>query len=367
MKKRFFSRYSIKTPNSLLSRLEKAEGKSRIWQLAFGADEMCLHDYGQGIRSDIYLDANDIDDAIHISNTYAENIMGVLDLSTTSPSMAARLDFIYDASPLIKDRDFYQFHYLPADERNIRKIDGDMFDKLFHSMDEYFDGRITRAAQWFKRAQNEEDNITRFIFYWTGLESLNLLLCEHYGISEDDRELKCPKCKHRIFPVTSVGIKRLIIDDIKSPARDFSTIRELRVRLMHGQGKWDRAFLEDVKKFIPTLRTALLTGICMIIHLDADTMRTLLSIKSTKFEDHIQIVLKAKLLEFTPVSIGEFAQQPYIEMITDEVVDRSISTQGKLTLTKHHVFKSINGRFDDKIETKAYRGFNSAIEKFNFV
>jgi hypothetical protein len=132
----------------------------------------CVYTIYLGITSDIYLDAESIDKAQFSSNLYAENITGVLDLSTSSPSMKTKLEFIFDASPNVQERDFCQLFYLPPAERNIKPLNFDLFSKLFHAMDEHFDGRITRASQWLKRAQLEDDFMNKFIYLWTGSSQL---------------------------------------------------------------------------------------------------------------------------------------------------------------------------------------------------
>ena len=205
--------------------------------------------------------------------------------------------------------------------------------------------------------------MNKFIYLWTGLESINLLLCEHFSIPPADRELRCSKCNHKIYPVTNIGIKKLFADTLKLPPSVFSSVRDSRVRLMHGQGKWDKAFLDNIRQQTPIMRNALIYGICTLIHIEAGIIQKILAEKPFKYEEDIHILLRAKLLDFDPLPIIDYLKQPHIEIVNDDIIDRAITKEGKMTLTRHSKFRSVNGRFNKDISIQIIGKSASAIEK----
>jgi hypothetical protein len=94
-----------------------------------------------------------------------------------------------------------------------------------------------------------------------------------------------------------------------------------------------------------------------------DIIKDILTEKPLRYEENIRILLKAKLLDFVPLPITDYLKQPHIEIVQDDVTNRVISKEGKLTLTRHNQFRSVNGLFGKDVEIQILGKSASAIEK----
>ncbi|MFX0141617.1 MAG: hypothetical protein ACFFDN_48715, partial [Candidatus Hodarchaeota archaeon] len=181
--RKYFVRYFIETPNSISKRSEVESSKSAAWKFNIGKKEIALYDRKNGLSSDIYLEEKSLERAEQESKAIIENILNLIDFSNSSASSPALLMTIYDASPNLSKREFKQIIYMPISDRNFKVVKEDVFGEIFSSFDKNQEARIARAISWLRKAHLEENHIDEFIAYWTGLESINKLLCDFFEIS----------------------------------------------------------------------------------------------------------------------------------------------------------------------------------------
>ena len=248
VKKRYFLRYFIKTPNSIGNRKEIENGKISAWKFVFGNNEISLIDHIDGLFSDLLVEANSMEEAERKSKVFVENILNLIDFSTSSASSSAVLVNIYDASPnKLPRREYKQIFYLPLKERNIFPLNEKAFGEIFYCFNNFNDKKIIRAISWLRKGHLEENCIDKFIAFWTGLEVINELLADKFNVPLDERKMKCKKDdgSFQEIPIT-VGIRKLF-EEIKEK-KLFKEIRQTRGKLLHGGGSLDDNFVNKIKE-----------------------------------------------------------------------------------------------------------------------
>lgn len=364
MNKKYFVRYVIETPNSIANR-KGIEGHNVV-AMKFNLDktEISLYDHKYGLISDSYLEAESLDEAEQKSKVFIENILNLIDYSTSSASGPALLVIAYDATDDLNQRAFKQIIYKSLLERNIKVVKQEIFEDIFKAFDKNKDARIVRATSWLRKAYLEKNYIDKFIAYWTGLESINDLLCDFFLISAEDRKWKC-SCGRTILPVSSVGIKTLFLDAIKIDNRQFSKIRNARNDLIHGNAPLDDNFVEEIKQYSPICKKALIVGIGILLGIGGDIIDEITKEKTATYSEKIRLIIEANLKNFTTPKLEELGRQPRFEITDESLLERIVDNQGKLSIKRKMGFKAINADFD--IKALESRGDDdSSIEKSEF-
>lgn len=348
MTKRYFVRYFIETPNAISNRLEMENGKFSNWKFNLGNTEIILYDDKQGLQADLYLDAESLEKGEEKSKMFIENILNLIDFSTSSASSMSLFISIYDASLGLKERDYKQVIYQPISERNISVIDKDIFSEIFNAFDKNNDERIMRAISWLRKGFLEQKHVDKFIAFWTGLESINELLGNDFKIPAEERILKCQKCGTSLYRITA-GIERLFIDKLKVDKVIFKKIRNARGKLLHGGGPLDDNFINELKKYIPIVKKALSFGIGKLLQMSDNAIESIIEKKSKVYTEKYRIIFKAKLTNFYPPDLNEFNKQPRFDLIENNLLKREVHINGKLVLTISPKFNIVNATFKDII------------------
>jgi len=330
MTKRYFTRHFIETPNSIAPRQEIEKGKSFGWKFDFRGAEISLHDEKRGLWADCYIHAKTLDDAEEKSSALIENILTLVDFSTGSCSSSFFVSS-YDASPSLPRREYKQVFHVPMRERNVTVIDKKVFGELF---DKPKDERIVRSMSWLRKGYLEQNHIDRFIAFWTGLESINELLCDFFEVPTEDREFKCNKCANTIERLSSIGIKKLFLKEAKIDNTLFSQIRKARGKLLHGGGPLSNDFVNRIRKHNPLVRKALIIGIGKLLQIDAEIIEGIIQRKSVLYSEEIKFIIKTNLVDFNPPGIGESGKQPRLDIAENKLLGRIVDTQGTLDITK---------------------------------
>lgn len=350
MTKRHFVRYFIETPNAISNRLEIENGKFSNWKFNLGNTEIILYDDKQGLHADLYLDAESLEKGEEKSKMFIENILNLIDFSTSSASSMSLFISIYNASLGLKERDYKQVIYQPISERNISVIDKDIFSEIFNAFDKNNDKRIMRAISWLRKGSLEQKHVDKFVAFWTGLESINELLGDYFKIPAEERIIKCQKCGTSLYPITA-GIERLFMDKLKVDKVIFKKIRNARGKLLHGGGPLDDNFINELKKYIPKIKKALSFGIGKLLQMSDNNIENIIKKKSKVYAEKIRIIIKAKLTNFNPPDLNEFNTQPRLDLIENNLLKREVTKNGKLVLTINPKFKKVNATFkDEKVE-----------------
>lgn len=348
MTKRYFVRYFVETSNALSNRREIENGKFNNWKFNLGNTEIVLYDDKQGLRADFYIDAKSLEKGEEKSKIFIENILNLIDFSTSSASPSPLFISIYDASLGLMEREYKQVFYQLIPERNISVVDKDIFSELFNAFDKNNDERVVRATSWLRKGYLEQKHVDKFIAFWTGLESINELLGDRFEIPAEERILKCQKCGTSLYPITA-GIERLFIDKLKVDKVIFKKIRNARGKLLHGGGPLDDNFINKLKKYIPKVKKALLFGIGVLLQVSDNTIENIIKKKPKVYTEKYRIIIKAKLIDFNPLGLNEFDKQPRLDLIEDTLLKREVTKEGKLVSTIHPKFNIVNATFKDII------------------
>lgn len=362
MAKRYFVRYFIKTPNSIGSRQEIESGKAFAWKFNFGDTEISLYDHKQGLFADFYIYAESFNYAEKKSKTFIENILNLIDFSTSSASSLVLLISGYDASKGLLEREYKQVFYVPIRERNVNVINKKIFSEIFDIFGKNEDERIVRAVSWLRKGYFEQKPIDKFIAFWTSLESLNELLCDFFKISTENRKIKCNKCGNVVFNISSIGIKKLFIDEANIDKELFEKIRGARGKLLHGGGPLNDNFVNEIKLCIPLTRKALITGIGKLLQMSDESIEDIVQQKPKMYKEKIRIILKANLLNFTPPKLKRIGKQPRVDLVDTDLLERIVDRQGKLNIKSRTKFKFNNATFD-KIALELWGEENTCITR----
>jgi hypothetical protein len=212
----------------------------------------------------------------------------------------------------------------------------------------------------------EQQLIDKFVAFWTGLESINELLCDLLNIANKDRETRCNKCGNLISSVSSVGIKKLFVDNIDIKTELFEKIRKARGKLLHGGGPLDNNFIEEIKRYIPLVKKALIMGIGRLLSIKSETIEKILKKNNRLYNERLRIILKANLINFIPPSLDEFGKQPRFDLIEQNLLERLVDKKDKLNLKVKSKFISQNAIFSN-ISFELWGDDNSALEKAQFI
>ncbi len=276
MEKKYFVRHSIETPNSLVSREEKVGEQYIFWKFKFNDAEVLIFDSDNGLFTDCYVRADSVKNAELLALTHTENIISMIDFANLSASSPARLLITYNASEGVKKREFKQLRYTPIPERNLKKIDMDIFNDVFSSLDKNLEAKILRGIHWLRKSLLEEKHIDKFIALWSGLESISERLCDYYEIPVEKRVFECSDCGHIFFDSFIKGVKELFIEEMNDGKQLFGRSRGLRNNVIHGNIPLDDKFLSKVKKYNPELLKLLIKGVGKVIPLKPATVNKIL-------------------------------------------------------------------------------------------
>jgi len=346
MAKRFFARYFIETPNALANRYELKHKPISAWKFNFGNNEISIYDHKHGLSSDSYIDESSLEQAELRSKTLIEYIVHLIDFTTSSASSLPLFISVYDASPNCKERNFKQFFYVPLPDRNISVIDKNIFTAVFSAFDRNKDGRIVRAISWLRKGYFEQKYIDRFIAFWTGLEAINEILAECFGIPLIEKRMKCPKCGESLGPITA-GVKKLFIDISKVEPELFGKIRRARGKLLHGGGPLDNKFINEIKNYNSIVREVLITGIGKLLQIDDGVINNVIKKRSKTYGEKLRLMIKANLLNFNPPGLEAFGKQPRFDLTENKILGELIDNHGKLDIDMASNFKAVNADFNN--------------------
>ena len=291
MNKRYFIRYFVETSNALSNRREIENGKFFHWKFNLGNTEIVLYDGKQGLYADFYIVAESLEKGEEKSRISIENILNLIDFSTSSASPMPLFISIYDASLGLVEREYKQVFYQPISERNISVIDKDIFRDIFNAFNKNNDERVVRAISWLRKGYLEQKHVDKFIAFWTGLESINELLGDYFEIPLEERIKKCDKCEAPLYKITA-GVERLFMDKVKVDKRIFTKIRRARGKLLHGGGPLDENFVNELKKYIPKVKKALLFGAGVLLQVSDNTIENIIKKNLKHTLKKLELLLK---------------------------------------------------------------------------
>jgi hypothetical protein len=149
----------------------------------------------QGFQYTVEIEGSDIDQAAEDAHGWAETIAFTLAAARRAAVGRVVLQLAYEITPDIAERDFRQWYWDPPIPIAKPPVDQAVFGELRERIDtlandataERLLWRSIISLSWFRQALEETDPLFRFYKLWVGVEALNPLLDEHYGIPTDQR------------------------------------------------------------------------------------------------------------------------------------------------------------------------------------
>jgi hypothetical protein len=363
--KKYFVRYFIEAPNAVGNRRNIENGNVFGWNFNFGSNEIGLYDHKQGLGVDCYVESESQLMAEEKSKTFVENVLNLIDFSTSSPSNSPLFISSYEATNRLLSRSFRQIFYIPIPDRNIKPINKEIFEEIFQKFNKNQDARIARAISWLRKGYLEQKFVDKFVAFWIGLESINELLCDSFQFPLEERKLKCD-CGKEISKITSVGIKELFINEVGIDKSLFDKIRNARGKLLHGGGPLDNNFVNEIKGYNPTVRNTLIAGIGRLLQIDNKIIKNIIQQKPKVYNEKIRLIVNAELINFNPPKLEEFGKQPRLDLTNQNLLERAVDKNGKLNLKMKSNFICRNATFNIT-GIDLYGDENTAIESASFV
>lgn len=357
---KYFVRFRITTPNTVADMKDKEKKLILGYDFIDGDDKFIIYDKPAGLIADGYIYADTMDNGQKKSSDIINNIINLIDFSTSTSSGVPFLDMIYDASPGKKQRKIKKFFRIEDEKRNFVIINKEILTNAFKVFITNNDNRITRASNWLRKGNFEEKTVDKFISYWTGLEAINKLLCDHFKISSKDRARIC-KCGEIINGLTSIGIEKLFSDVLKIDNDIFHKIRRARGKLLHGGGPLDDDFIKEIKDCNPIVHRALINGLGMLLEMDNEIIESIESKIPRKYKDTIQTVCITNIIDFSPPELEEMEKQPLFELSLEEK-QNEISENGEIIKEKKVKIKCPNVKLSNEGMIETYGSDNSCIQ-----
>ena len=220
----------------------------------------------EGIRIYASLPGANIDRAMQQARGVTNILLDQFTFLTKTSIPDLHIMKAYDVTPGKKSGRFIQYFYdLPLEPESLRQLDIDLLKRSsvnILGLSEVDNGRITRAMQWYRLATRSTSVLERFTCLWIGLETINLTLCNHYGV---ETEYSTCECCNKNVPILS-GVKKLFAD-IGDNVLKWGKISKLRATTLHGS-KPIHEIVPDLQKAVPSLETALYNGLSLISGLE---------------------------------------------------------------------------------------------------
>jgi hypothetical protein len=282
-----------------------------------------------GLSLEVKVNAQNIDEAIGKAKGIADGVTSFASLCSGVGMPIVREELAYDTSPEIYDRSHLQFfHEIPVTPSR-REIDHlamiDIMDKVINLGESDKRERVTRAIRWCRRGALALDPLERFTWYWIGLETLNPLLQNTFGVSTK--------------PTVS-GIRAAVRKFKPDESTLFTRMRELRVGLVHGK--------TDLKTMIPeavtlhnVTREILVRAILLILSI-SPTEKFLRDAVSA--ESPLVAAVVSTLHGSDPANLGPPGEHPHFELKSHEVKKAEVTESGvTATITTNLVARLANG------------------------
>ena len=357
---KYFVRFKITTPNTVTDISDTGKKEIPGYDFIDGDTKFIIYDKPAGLIADGYIYADTMDNGQKKSSDIINNIINLIDFSTSTSSAIPFLDMIYDASPEKKQRKIKKFFKIEDKRRNFVTINKEILTNAFKVFIANNESRIIRASNWLRKGNFEEKIVDKFVSYWTGLEAINKLLCDHFEISSKDRARIC-KCGEIINGLTSVGIEKLFSDILKIDNDIFHKIRKARGKLLHGGGPLDDDFIREIKDCNPIVRKALINGLGVLLDMDSEIIEKIESKIPRKYRDAIQTVYTTDIIDFYPPELEEMGKQPLIEPSVEEK-QIEINENGKIIKEKKVKIECPNATLSKDIMIDTYGSENSCIK-----
>ena len=310
--KRFFVEHTVDTPLSVGDRHQQQVGpRAIVYNIpnrnasihifdSLSADKRYGITTSSGLGIHIYLDANDLDDAVRMAKDISEVLLSTLSFAGLSECPPANWRRAYETTPGLTIRRYRQYftYHVPG---TMQQIETYIYSEVFRSIDPLPDERILRAMTWFRRGLSQENVYDELIYYWTAFETLNGLL---------EAALPEPVCKRE--PKLGKGMLRFFVARLRYGTDSYWVLKNTRNDIIHGLIPLTRELTDKIRSQIPELRRSCIAALCFLLGIASeieDRIADQIIARGEPFSGHMEVNI-----DFPDIPpLEQIGQQPYIE------------------------------------------------------
>lgn len=260
------------------------EPQTDVWNLQSGgasisfrriaeADLELFGDHGDYVAQiEIDVDSNDLEVVAAQSWDFLEISLTCLSYHSACEIHKSRRVTILDTTPGIEERAFRQYFYnLPIMGYPAVVRFEEFGKRLDQIMAKAESDRVLRSLRWFRKGLLEDDPLDQFLFFWHGLEAINVPLAAALGVPQKVTETTTRTCKvcgeQYEDPVTvNGGIEELYERAGVDQARR-KQIHSLRNGVSHGFAKVAELYGPAIN-LLPTMAGLLHRAISLCLAVD---------------------------------------------------------------------------------------------------
>ena len=210
-------------------------------------------------------------DALNLAMRASDGVLS--SLSFVAATGAGPLEPLAIFSEALEGCRLRQFIELPLGPGASRVIPAGRLQQVLPAIDELVGDpreRAYTAMSWYRKAALERQPIDAFTAAWLGLETLNALLAQHYGVANEETVRECPKCGEPVITAaTSAGIRELLT---RFGGRElWQRARRRRVALLHAVRPLAEVH-EELPQLARTFANALRRAVLLILDIPEDKL-----------------------------------------------------------------------------------------------
>jgi len=286
-----------------------------------------------GLKLAVKARGGNIDDAIRKAKAVADGVVSFACFCNAVGLPIVREELAYEITVGISDRDFLQlFHDVPV-QASRRELDPrimiDLMERVFGITDDDSRDRVSRAISWHRRGCLATDELEKFTWFWTGLETINPLLQDRFNVSDDP--ITCGNCGNQwMGPSTTSGVRAAVQKLLPNGTALHPRMKELRNGLIHGRTSLQSLRSEASALQRPT-REALVRSVLLLVSMSptAELLR-----ESLSAEAPISAAVMATLHGSDPSKLGPPSEHPHLDVESHKIQEAKPSSDGvKMTVT----------------------------------
>jgi len=360
--KRYFVEHVVDTPMSVGDRHQHQVGpRAIVYNMPNRNASISIFDslsadkrYGittsNGLGIHIYLDADDLDDAIRAAKDTTEVLLGTLSFASLSECPPANWRRAYEATPGLSVRRYRQYftYHVPG---TMQQVKTHIYSEIFRTIDPLPDERILRAMTWFRKALSQDNAYDELVHYWSVLETLDGLLeatlaTLPLGFTNTNRG----RFKE---PPSGKGMIRFFVRRLHYKPDQYWKLKNTRNEIVHGLVPLSRALTKKVRSQLPVLRRSCIAALGYVLGIKPQVEKAIseqILARGEPFSGHMEVDIDFPV---TP-PLAQIGQQPWIEFPPNKLT-LGISKDGTL-----------NARIDVKIGKTVAHNAKLLGEKIDF-
>ena len=323
----YFLHYFSEMPASISSRQEHQKSPAKIWNILFSGlnTEIFLMDSLKDINNlklhvglDFLAKTEDREETGAQQKTInlVEAILNIISLETLSSCKPAQLLSFIDATN--KDICSTKFYIRPFDNSfplsSLVRVDPSRFNMLWKAYDSSGNkDRIMRSLSWLRKGINSDNAVDEFVSYWIALEILQCVL---------KKKVKWD------------GIKEIFTRKEIIAACSFKDVCDARQELFHGFHELSDDFINKLKRYLDTLRRAVIYANLASLKIDKTSLDYSAFINRTPHRMQIRpySVFKGSIKNLPQEDQARIESFPKVEF-TPEEVNISLSENEELNIS----------------------------------